>query len=349
MGRIAIRPASLTDRSGWDRYVMARADATAYQLFPWSMAVRSGYGFENLCLLAENKGKVCGVLPAIHIRLPGAGSSLISLPYCDSGGVLSDNEAIARALMEKALQWAVERRCSFEIRSNIPLPFAGDNLTGKVRMVLELPDSSAKLLAGMKSKLRSQVQKPSREGLTARIGGGELVPQFYRVFGKNMRDLGSPVHGRRWIESVVEEYAERARVGVVYTPDGVPAAAGIVLMHSETVSIPWASSLRQYNNLSPNMLLYWTFLAYAADNGFKRFDFGRSSPGEGTWRFKEQWGAEPNPLFWYGFDEYGKSRPRPLDHGGLSRGRKLAETLWGRLPVPVANWMGPRIRKYVSL
>jgi FemAB-related protein (PEP-CTERM system-associated) len=349
MEKITIRRAMLTDRSGWDRYVMARADATAYQLFPWGRAVRSGYGFENVCLLAENEGKVCGVLPAIHIRVPGAGSRLVSLPYCDSGGVLSDNEAIARALMEKALDWALDRRCSYDIRSTVPLPFAGDNLTDKVRMVLELPDSSAKLLAAMKSKLRSQVQKPSREGMTARIGGGELVPQFYRVFGKNMRDLGSPVHGRRWIESVVEEYAERARVGVVYTPDGVPAAAGIVLMHSETVSIPWASSLRQYNNLSPNMLLYWTFLAYAADNGFKRFDFGRSSPGEGTWRFKEQWGAEPNPLFWYQFDKNGNPRARPMTPGARSRSRMLVESVWSRLPVPVANLVGPKIRKYISL
>jgi FemAB-related protein (PEP-CTERM system-associated) len=349
MEKISIRQAMLADRSGWDRYVMARADATVYQLFSWGRAVRMGYGYENVCLLAENEGKVCGVLPAIHIRVPGAGSRLISLPYCDSGGVLSDNEAIARALMEKALQWAVERRCNFEIRSHFPLPFASDNLTDKVRMVLELPDSSTKLLAGMKSKLRSQVQKPSREGLTARIGRSGLVPEFYRVFGENMRDLGSPVHGRRWIESVVREYGERTRVGVVYTPDGAPAAAGIILMHSETVSIPWASSLRRYNGMNPNMLLYWTFLAYAADNGFKRFDFGRSSPGEGTWRFKEQWGAVPKPLFWYQFDKKGNPRARPMTPGARSRSRMLAESVWCRLPVPVANLVGPKIRKYISL
>jgi hypothetical protein len=101
--------------------------------------------------------------------------------------------------------------------------------------------------------------------------------------------------------------------------------------------------------MNPNMLLYWTFLAYAADNGFKRFDFGRSSPGEGTWRFKEQWGAVPKPLFWYQFDKKGNPRARPMTPGARSRSRMLAESVWCRLPVPVANLVGPKIRKYISL
>ena len=47
------------------------------------------------------------------------------------------------------------------------------------------------------------------------------------------------------------------------------------------------------------MLLYWTMLEYACDNGYRYFDFGRSTPDEGTYKFKEQWGAKPTPLHWH--------------------------------------------------
>ena len=106
-----------------------------------------------------------------------------------------------------------------------------------------------------------------------------------------MRDLGSPVHSKRMIESVLEEYPEKSTVMIIYKDDK-PVACGLVIGHRDILENPWASSLRNYSNLSPNMLLYWTMLEYACDNGYKKFDFGRSTPGEGTYKFKKQWGAK---------------------------------------------------------
>nr|WP_240191825.1 FemAB family XrtA/PEP-CTERM system-associated protein [Desulfoprunum benzoelyticum] len=351
MSRIHIRPATQSDQDPWDTYVLAHPAGTAYQLFAWGKAVEQAYGFRRVYLLAEDSGKVCGVFPLIDFRVPLLRKRLISLPYCDAGGILADSDAVAHALLDEALVSAREKGSDCLIRSVCPLSFAGNNQTEKVRMVLELPESSERLLAGLKSKLRSQIKKPVRDGLTVSMGTGELVPGFYQIFAENMRDLGSPVHSRRWIEAIVEMYGERIRVALVHTPDGTPAAAGILLLHSTTVTIPWASSLRRFNRLNPNMLLYWTFLAFAADNGFKRFDFGRSTPGEGTWLFKQQWGAVPQRLFWYEPKAAGEeSSPiKEMEPTGPSKNRQLAAALWSRLPEAGANWLGPRIRKYISL
>jgi lipid II:glycine glycyltransferase (peptidoglycan interpeptide bridge formation enzyme) len=139
------------------------------------------------------------------------------------------------------------------------------------------------------------------------------------------------------------------RVAVVYASDGKPAAAGIILLHPKTVANPWASSLSCYDRWKPNMLLYWTFLAFAADNGFNYFDFGRSTPGEGTWRFKEQWGAVSQPLFWYEMKETGKNIHPPNNSMGSTRNRQSAAALWRKLPAVATNCLGPRIRKYISL
>jgi|LGVF01.1.fsa_nt_gb FemAB-related protein (PEP-CTERM system-associated) len=349
-----IRLATPADRSAWDAYVLAHPAGIAYQLLAWKDAVEGAYGFQGLYLLAENGTGICGVLPLIDFRVPLRGHTLSSLPYCDVGGVLADDEEAALALLSHARALAIKHSATCQVRAAQPLPWPGKNQTDKVRMVLDLPADSEQLLAGLKSKLRSQVKKPTREGLTAKLGGLELVDTFYPLFAHNMRDLGSPVHSRHWIEAVVAGYQDRARIAVVYMPDGQPAAAGIVLLHPQTVSIPWASALREYNRMNPNMLLYWTFLSFAADNGFRQFDFGRSTPGEGTYRFKEQWGAQPRQLFWYELaadletDQSTRQEPKARQEQPSSN-RDLAASLWRRLPVAGANLLGPRIRKYISL
>ena len=123
-------------------------------------------------------------------------------------------------------------------------------------------------------------------------------------------------------------------------------AAGIILTSGRKVCVPWASSLREYNPVAPNMLLYYHFLTWATENRCIEFDFGRSTPGEGTYRFKEQWGAEPHPLHWY----------RQIMNGvrvveivsDLNKRDKIAN-LWSRLPLWAVTLIGPKIRKYISL
>lgn len=338
--------AEQSDRRIWDEYVLAHPDGCAYQLFAWRDAVKTAYGFDSLYLMALDGGRVGGVFPLIDFQRPVLHRRLVSLPYCDNGGILADNPGVAAMLLAAAIDQA--RRLS---ASNLDVrvtagPVDRDGERTKVQMRLMLPESSAALLSGLKAKLRSQVLKPQRDGLYGQVGGVELLSDFYAVFTANMRLLGSPVHSLDWFQAIFSEYRSRARVGVVYTPAGQPAAAGIILLAHRMVSIPWASSLRSLNHLNPNMLLYWNFLAFAADNGFRVFDFGRSTAGEGCFRFKQQWGAIPHRLTWVSFDPEGHCQPGPATAGRL---RSRAERIWRHLPLALCNTLGPVIRRHVSL
>jgi len=338
-----IRQATDADRTAWDDFVLRHAEGTAYQLFAWQEAVGRAYGFRGAYLLAHHGATVCGILPLVDFRVPFVGRTLISLPYCDAGGVLADSEGVARALLAQAKVLAQKHGAGIQIRALQPLPAATGNLTDKVRMVLELPTSSDQLLASLEAKVRSQVKKPVRDGLSVKLGTEELINDFYQVFAENMRDLGSPVHSRQWIEAIVAAYGERVRVAVVYTPDGTPSAAGVVLIHPTTMSIPWASSLRRYNHLNPNMLLYWIFLSLAIDSGCKQFDFGRSTPGEGTYRFKEQWGARPQPLYWHDLAKNGwqaGTAANREDAPGRHAARQRAAEFWRRMPLAAFTCSG---------
>lgn len=344
-----VRLATDHDQVVWDRYVLKHPDGVAYHQYAWKKAIADAYHFDACYLVAEQNERVCGVLPLIEFKRPLLGRSFVSLPYCDLGGHLTDTPDVGKTLLVKAKALAAEKNVeSIELRQTVK--GVGSDAQAdrwqKVRMVLELPDSSEILFKSMKAKLRSQVRKPMRDGLTVKLGGLELVTEFYQIFTENMRDIGSPVHSRKWVESVVRHFDERARVGVVYTPEGEPAAGGIILLHGKTVSIPWASSLQKFNKMNPNMLLYWTFLAFAADHGFNRFDFGRSTPGEGTFHFKEQWGAQPEDLAWEKYAPDGKLKQSLRSNPVI---RQRVEKIWSRMPLGFCNVLGPLLRRHISL
>lgn len=341
----------------WDGYVRGRADSTLYHLAGWENVIRLSYGHRTLYLMAwdENESKVVGVLPMVYLRHVLFGKRVVSIPYFDLGGVLADNEEVERSLIEKAWTRARELGADYmELRHIEPLPWLDsladgtgalrvDRRSHKVRMILDLPASSEELMKSLKSKLRSQIKVPQKEGLVAKVGGGELIGDFYTVFATNMRDLGSPVHARKIIEMAVASFPDTARVVMVYQGDQ-PVAGSVVIGYGEILENPWASSLRQYSRLSPNMLLYWTMLAYAADQGYKQFDFGRSSVGEGTFRFKEQWGAKPVRLNW----QYVLSN-REMESSDEKSGLGWTVDVWKKLPVSLSKVIGPRIRKHISL
>lgn len=344
-----IRIAKEKDQAAWDSFVRQHPQGLAYHQFAWNQAVNEAYHFEGQYLLAEENQTVVGVLPLILCQSPPLKYKYVSLPFCDVGGVLASNAFAKKQLLEHALVLAREHKVgTVEIRSQV----TGDenpgdsNFQQKVRMVLELPDNSEQLLANLKAKVRSQVKKPQRDGLTTQIGGIELIDDFYAVFIRNMRDLGSPVHSRAWILAVLKHFGpQQSRVAVVFLPNGLPAAAGILLLHPATVTNPWSSSLRIYKHLNPNMLLYWAMLAYATDSGFPRFDFGRSTPGGGTHKFKQQWGAQEVPLEWSDILE-----GRTIETGtNNSCVRPIVEKVWSRLPLSMTTLLGPRIRRYIPL
>jgi serine/alanine adding enzyme len=301
-----------------------------------------------------------GILPLVHIRHLLLGNSLVSLPFFDFGGMVCDDESAEAALLDEARRIGIRVGAKhIEIRHrSLPMenpsePKAVDGAPNsiirshKVRMVLQLPESSQELMKSFKSKLRSQITKAMREGLRLKIGGEDLLDDFYRVFAKNMRDLGSPVHSEGFIAAFLHGLPEQARVFAV-VKDNRTLAASIAFAFKDTVMNPWASSLRAFSRLNPNMLLYWGMLEYACDNGFRIFDFGRSTPGEGTYRFKEQWGAKPVTSPWQLIAFNGRA---PEGHGGISESKafRFAGEVWQRLPVGLTRVVGPHIRKYISL
>ena len=356
---IKVVEATAADKSRWNDYVRTHADATPYHNWAWLQSVEQAYGFKPVSWLAvDDKQELVGVLPASQLSVPLIGQSLCALPYCDVGGALADNDEIADSLLQAAMAYMKQQHISkFEHRKGLTAT-SDDGLVSqealekaaKVRMLLPLPEDAHALMASFKSKLRSQIRKAEKNGLTASVGRDKQhLEGFYQVYSRNMRDLGSPSHSRTWFENIVEHYQQDVIIANVYKEELV-VGAGIVLFNGDACSIPWASTHAEYNRLAPNMLLYWTLLEKACDMGAKTFDFGRSTPGEGTFRFKQQWGAKPALLDWQIYRDGHLQSPVAITKNDETPGmRQKVEKIWRQLPVPVATRLGSLIRKYISL
>ena len=354
------------EKKQWDEYVFSHTDATVYHLSGWRDVIEKAYGHDTYYLVAvsqdkakviDRNSKIAGVLPLVHLKHFLFGNSLISMPYADSGGVLADSAEIEKQLIEKGIEILHRGSSStLELRHTKQLAQISNSNGGfsvdvafetdlrKTRMVLPLPDTSKKLFQSFKSKLRSQIRKPIKEGLYTTNGGMHLLDDFYTVMSVNMRDLGSPVHSKTFFRHVLTSFQDLARIVLVYK-DEQPVACSLILGFRDSLANPWASALKEFSRLSPNMLLYWTMLEYACERGYKYFDFGRSTPEEGTYKFKEQWGAEPKQLHWYYTVNAGSTT------GESSQTSKLENAIkyWQKMPVPVTRVIGPMIRKHIGL
>lgn len=349
---ITVKIADKSDHKIWDNYVISHPDAWPYHCFAWRNVIEKAYRHTAYYLMAEDNRKIVGVLPMIHLRFPYLVNELTALPYCDVGNFVCDNKKVFEKLLSSAVELGNKLKVDkIHVRGQLPVDNCGyallaDDQNDKVRMLLNLPDSSKKLQDNFKSKLRSQIRKAEKNGIIFRWGGIESVQDYYAVFSENMRDLGSPVHSIKLFHSIIENFGDNAKMGLVDL-NGKTIGAGIILTVGNKVSIPWASTLRKHNRLSPNMLLYWNFMKYSCDTGFNIFDFGRSSKGEGTFKFKAQWGAKPIELDWYSI-LLGNNKTEKDTKASPQR-RHFFAALWRKLPLPIANSLGPFVRKHISL
>lgn len=333
------------DRLQWDQYVLAHPQATGYHLVAWRHIVNEVFGHPCPYLMArDHGGELRGVLPTVLLSSRLFGRFFASLPFLNYGGMLADDEDTATLLLGEISKRAIDRSASHvELRHQGAGSIQWPSTQRKVSMRLDLPKAFDALWKGFPSKLRSQVRRAQKEGMAVAIGGEEQLDTFYDVFSRCMRDLGTPVYRKNFFGTILQTFPKESRICTV-SLNGAPIAAGLLYGFRRMVEIPWAGADKRYNRLSPNMLLYNSVLEYACQEGFQIFDFGRSTVDSGTYRFKQQWGAQPHPLVWYYWLAEGKKLPE-LNPDNPKYQAAIA--LWQCLPLPVANLIGPHIVKYL--
>lgn len=341
--------------AAWDAFVLDHPAAEYCHLFNWCKVIEEAYRHKPCYLAATAEEKygtkspaLRGILPLFQLHPFLRKPRLVSIPFFDQAGFLTDKSETESQLFRAATLLLSEKgSVNLEIRQATPALHSGSNCpaglkerlsTLKVSLKVRLAASPEAMMQGFKAKLRNQINRGLGNDLKAEVGGQELLDPFYDVFSRNMRDLGSPVHSRLFFEAIFKYFRDRAFICLV-TFQARPVAAGFMFRFKDEMKNPWASSLREFRYLNSNMILYWQMLRFSSELGMKYFDMGRSSRGASTYRFKMQWRPEERPLYWHSW------YPENTRPGAES----LVIPGWSRLPTPVANFLGPLVRRNISL
>ena len=323
----------------WDSFVRSQSGWTSFHLHTWKPLIESVMGHECPYLVARDAGgALVGVLPLVRVRSMVFGHYVVSMPFVNYGGPLGSTEAVQALTREAVTRARAGGVKLLELRSRHELPIDLPASHRKITVVLDLPDSPEALRKQLGAKLRSQIKRPEKEGVSVRFGADQVAP-FFEVFARHMRDLGTPTQPRALFEQIAARFGDDAWFGCAYLGDR-PIACGAGFRWGNEFEMTWASALQEFNKVSPNMLLYAAFMDRSIAHGVRLFNFGRCSPDSGTHRFKKQWGSRDEPLWWYQHTRGGEAVATPSpDQGAFSWGPRI----WRHLPLPIANAVGPFI------
>lgn len=342
---IDVRVNELGDEE-WDHFVLAHPEAGWCHLAAWRSVVRDTYGFATYYFSAWEGKSLVGVLPTVYVTSHLFGRHLVSMPYLDGGGPLVLHEQAEHALLEQANAKVQQLGGHIEIRSNTQVSTDLNLNNHKVTMKLDVCGDLDAMWQRLPATRRNRIRKAESFGVRASLAGPDALPDFYRLFARNMRDLGSPVHSMRFFEALLSSFSHITNIILARDDRGTPIGAGLYVHFRDTVALPWVSSQRTAFHLGPNMVLYWEAIRNASQNGANQLDYGRSSVNSGTYEFKRQWGAKPHPLYWYRATSKNASQ---VNHMTNSTAGQTAAVLWKLLPLPLANVLGPRLRRSITL
>jgi FemAB-related protein (PEP-CTERM system-associated) len=321
-----------------EAFLAAHPDATPFHRPPWLRAVARGCGHESHLLVAEAYGGVAGVLPLTHVRSRLFGSALVSAGFAVGGGILASDAAAAAKLAAAAAALADELGCpTVELRGGA-LPGGWRRSEGTYAgFVRPLPAAGGDeaILKAIPRKQRAEVRRAMTLGLDAEVGRD---PQpHYRVYSESVRNLGTPVFPRALFQAALDAFGDDADILTIYK-GSQPVASVLSLYFGGTVYPYWGGGTAEARTLRANELMYYELMRHAAARGCTRFDFGRSKLGTGAFSYKKNWGFEPEPLVY-------AVRGTGRDTNPLSAKYRLQVALWKKLPLGLANLVGPAIAR----
>lgn len=328
------------DAIRWDEYVSSNPTASNYHRWGWREVILETFGHNPYYLAAVKNQSIEGVLPLFHIKSLLFGNFLVSMPFFTYGGVLANSPKNSEALLGEAELLARRVGAShLELRQGSEIATTMADSSPKVTMEVELPDTNEELFNRLSPKMRKRIRYARKNGLEPSWHGPEAISDFYTIFAINMRNLGTPVYPLSFFRNICRLFPDQIRI-LTLAENGRPVASAFISIFRDTVELPWAATLPESRDKFSPLLLYWTLLEWAQQNGYRCVDLGRCTPGSGNYDFKRRWVCTEKPLHWY----YWLADGIPIPQLRPDNPRyKLATRLWKRLPLKLANFFGPRI------
>jgi FemAB-related protein (PEP-CTERM system-associated) len=324
----------------WDAFVLTCPQATFFHRAGWQTIINEVFKHNSYFLYAESDdGHIEGVLPLGHINSWLFGNSLTSVPFTVYGGVAALNNQATQALEQEAQTIAqalgvahLELRCVENQHPDWPtqelyVTFRKEIFASEEANMLAIPRKQrAMVRKGIKNNLRSEIDTNA--------------DRFFALFADNVHRHGTPALPKSYFTALMQVFGADCEVLTVVSADGKPLSSVLSFYFRDEVLPYYAGDDEAARDLAANDFKYWELMRLACARGLKVFDYGRSKKGTGPYAFKKNWGFEPTQLH-YAFKLY-KSDAIPQNNPSNAKFKLLIET-WRRMPIGLANWLGPFI------
>ena len=332
---------SQLNESAWDNYVIHHPESTIYHCTGWKKVIESSMGYDGTYIFAVNAGQIVGIYPLFILKTQLFGTVGASLPYVDYGGVLADSPEIIKLLTNKAEAIGRSAGCSYiELRQRLPLKIDLPVSTRKISIVIPLQREIDEVFSRLHRNVRNKIRKAHKNNVQIQTGN-EYLCDFYRVYTRNLRDLGTPAKSINYFFSILDTFHEHVRVYRAIR-NGKTIGAKIVLMDEKTCYFIEMASIRDYLGYAPVHALNWAAIEDACKAGCSFADMGRSTVNSTHHKFKSYWGGKIIKLQWAyqllncdGIPILNTDNPK----------YSLAITLWKKLPLFVTRYIGPPLAR----
>jgi len=342
-GPLTVRRMRAEDRAIWDAFVTRNPQATFFHLSGWEDVITRAFRHPTHFLLAEADDRIEGVLPLAEVKSLLFGHSLASLPFCVYGGVVAETERARLALDAEAIALAERLGVGhLEYRNQVPMhpDWHGKDLYVTFRKEID-PDPEKNLNA-IPRKQRAMVRKGIKAGLVTEVDAE--ADRFFQAYSDSVHRLGTPVFARRYFDILREVFRDESDILTV-TRQGAVVASVLSFYFRDEVLPYYGGGTLLAREVAGNDFMYWEVMRRACARGVRIFDYGRSKRGTGAFEFKKNWGFEPTPLHY----EYKLIRGQSVpDHNPLNPKYRAFISLWRKLPLGLANAIGPYIVKSIG-
>ncbi len=335
---VTVRAFQRSDAPAWDAFVASCAAATFFHLSAWQGLMEEVFRHRTHYLLAERDGRIVAILPLAEVRSRLFGHALTSLPFCVYGGPVGEADGVAaldHAADELARQLGVAH---LEYRHIEPThagwPRQDMYVTFRKELLPEVEDN----MLAIPRKQRAMVRKGIKNGLVAEID--DTVERFFALYADNVRRHGTPALPKKFFARLKQVFGEQCEILTVISPSGAPLSSVLSFYFRDEVLPYYAGDAVAARECAANDFKYWALMQRAVERDIRVFDYGRSKVGTGPYAFKKNWGFEPTPLN-YEYRLY--RRDSVPQNNPLNPKYRLFIALWKRLPLPVANALGPHI------
>ena len=343
MAELTLRTMTASDEGAWDAFVTACPQATFFHRSGWKRIIEEAFGHRTHFLLAENAQGIQGILPLAEIRHFYFGHSLSSLPFGVYGGIAALSAEATQVLDQAAQDLAATLKVDhLEYRQMHSLHPDWPRKELYVTFRREIDPDPEQNMKNIPRKQRAMVRSGIKNGLVSEID--DTVERFYAVFADNMLRHGTPTFAKRYFSLLKSTFGQDCEVLSVLKDQEVVSSVLTFYFRDEVLPY-YAGDTLAARTLAANDFKYWELMRRSCERGYRLFDYGRSKLGTGSYHFKKNWGFEPTPLHY----EYRLYRSTEVpDQNPLNPKYQFFIKAWRQLPLPVANWLGPQLVKYLG-